>query len=418
MKIFWAWQSDLKGKISRHFVKDCLELAIAKLNETPEISEAPRDFDGTIERDHDRKDVAGASDLANEILDKIRNAKVFVGDVTPVARTEPLKDKDGKETKPSKAVMNPNVAIELGYALKHLGTKKLLFILNEHYGRREDLPFDLAHKNGPIMYRLGPDAGRATMEAERKKLVASLVSELKLFVEAPVHKPFPEQQFVSSHAFFKPENWDIAVFGEDFDRQAFRIQHDPACYLRVMPMAEPPALFAKANLKDQLQNLGAFGDLFHGLIAQNTEGAAIIGNETGRYVSSYSQAFGTGELWGVNTELLQRGRRYNPHRINQIAIEGLYKQYLSSYLTFMEHVLNIPPPYTVEAGIVSIQGWELYAKQPNGEELRAEMYGDPEPYRSLIKDGSNQAINAFLRSYFESIFKKAGLTRPSGFNGI
>jgi hypothetical protein len=39
MKIFWAWQFDLPGKIARHFIRDALEAAIAQANQSNDIEE-------------------------------------------------------------------------------------------------------------------------------------------------------------------------------------------------------------------------------------------------------------------------------------------------------------------------------------------------------------------------------------------
>ena len=39
MKIFWAWQSDLPGKVSRFFIRDVLLAAIEKPKEAPDIAE-------------------------------------------------------------------------------------------------------------------------------------------------------------------------------------------------------------------------------------------------------------------------------------------------------------------------------------------------------------------------------------------
>ncbi len=63
--------------------------------------------------DHDRKGVPGSPDLMQEIFAKIDDAAVVVADVTPVS-TIPARGDEQKE----KRNMNPNVAIELGYALK------------------------------------------------------------------------------------------------------------------------------------------------------------------------------------------------------------------------------------------------------------------------------------------------------------
>lgn len=42
MKIFWSWQSDHPGAVSRHFVREALELAVASLNQELAIEEPER----------------------------------------------------------------------------------------------------------------------------------------------------------------------------------------------------------------------------------------------------------------------------------------------------------------------------------------------------------------------------------------
>jgi hypothetical protein len=51
----------------------------------------------------------------------------------------------------SEKIINPNVAIELGYTLHALGDRALLMVMNEHFGSRADLPFELQSKAGPII---------------------------------------------------------------------------------------------------------------------------------------------------------------------------------------------------------------------------------------------------------------------------
>jgi len=73
--------------------------------------------------DHDRKGLRGSPDLANEILKKIDASTVFVGDVTPVGKGVERKNDEGAIGQ--KSLMNPNVAIELGYALNSLSTDNI-----------------------------------------------------------------------------------------------------------------------------------------------------------------------------------------------------------------------------------------------------------------------------------------------------
>jgi hypothetical protein len=175
MKIFWAWQYDLPGKIARHFIRNALETAIAEIIQTEEIDEPDEAFqEGKLQLDYGRKGLKGSPDLAMEILKKIDGAAVFVGDVTPVGRGARHKTDEGVESD-GKPLMNPNVAIELGYALKSKGTDHVLMVMNSHYGKRADMPFDLGHKGGPIMYDLAPDATAKQIDTQKRQLVATLV---------------------------------------------------------------------------------------------------------------------------------------------------------------------------------------------------------------------------------------------------
>lgn len=140
MKIFYSWQSDLESKHNRNFIKDCLERAVKKLNKKLELDEAVR-------LDQDTKDVAGTPDIANTIFRKIQDSTVFIGDVSFIAGDE------GK-----KLCSNPNVMIELGYALSSLTDLCVVNVMNTAYGKAEgNLPFDLNHKRWPIQYELNDD---------------------------------------------------------------------------------------------------------------------------------------------------------------------------------------------------------------------------------------------------------------------
>ena len=129
MKIFWSWQSDIEGDVSRHFIKECIKKAIEELK-----NEAI--FDERVEIDHDTKDVPGSPPIVDTILEKISNSTVFIADLTPVAVVKNNKKK----------VINSNVAIEIGYAIATVGNNNIVTIMNDVYGTIETLPFDLRYK--------------------------------------------------------------------------------------------------------------------------------------------------------------------------------------------------------------------------------------------------------------------------------
>jgi hypothetical protein len=156
MKIFWSWQSDTPGHTGRYFVRDALLDAIKTLKQPEEVEEPTKAQNReNMHLDHDRQNVTGSPALADTIRRKIRASAVFIGDVTPVSKIPEPKDSGNSREKRN---MNPNVAIELGYAQHALGDERVLMVLNNHYGGREFLPFDLRHHAGPIIYNVKPDA--------------------------------------------------------------------------------------------------------------------------------------------------------------------------------------------------------------------------------------------------------------------
>lgn len=192
MKIFWSWQSDTHQPSGRYFVRDVLRELTKSLNsidaaeeaDRPENEEVLEDATGgdeyalpeddSIHVDHDTFGVGGSPRIADKILEKIRAAAVFVADITPIVTT-----------KSGKRVPNPNVMIELGYALKVMDVERIVLVGNQSFGAGLSyLPFDLKHWRAPIFYKLNEDSGdeqREKIALElQKALHQSLLPALKL----------------------------------------------------------------------------------------------------------------------------------------------------------------------------------------------------------------------------------------------
>src|SRR3546814_4527092 len=93
---------DTDPKRNRWFIQEALKAAVAKLANDYSVEPADRP-----ELDHDTQNEAGMVEITAAIFDKILHCSTFVADLTPIART-----------RPGKAIPNPNVSIELGWALK------------------------------------------------------------------------------------------------------------------------------------------------------------------------------------------------------------------------------------------------------------------------------------------------------------
>jgi hypothetical protein len=169
MKIFWSWQSDTPGETGRYLVRDALKDAIGKLKQADEVEDATRD---ALHLDQDIQGATGSPDLVRTILEKIENSEVVVADVTIVGKTT-----EGD------CLINSNVAIELGYALHACTDERVVLTFNNHYGKYEDLPFDLRHKGGAVVFDLAPVAERATIASVRKALADEFARKLKPFLQ-------------------------------------------------------------------------------------------------------------------------------------------------------------------------------------------------------------------------------------------
>jgi hypothetical protein len=412
MKVFWSWQSDTPGRTGRHLVRDALDAAIQELKQLSDVEEPhERENKEALHLDHDRKGVRGSPPLADTILAKIDSSQVFIADVTPVAVV--LGDKEGDPIK--KRTMNPNVAIELGYALKVLGSD-ILMVLNEHYGGRETLPFDLAHLGGPIIYKLAPDADAKTREAAAKTLRARFVEALTPYVQrptsvAPTHQAIPA---TSNRAIYFQLGEVLARFGENYDNEEFGYDLADGIYLRLAPTVPQPQT-PVATLLSSLQssNLRPFYR-DRGVVAVNQYGPLLCDfvPKTGRLKGS-TQLFPNKELWGFTTGVVQN--QGGPKAFPVGGFERALRTALPSYVAFMAGSLGVGPPYRVEAGAVGIAGRALMG---DVGDAAGTIYENEFSATHILGATSQQAINDVLLRIFEGLFAMADAKRPPGLFGF
>ncbi|MCF3528046.1 hypothetical protein GUR46_03985 [Stenotrophomonas maltophilia] len=163
--VFWSWQSDLPEDLTRTFIKRAIVRAIDRVSEDLELQLPDR-----LEIDHDTKGEAGLVEIVSTIFRKIDECQIFVADVTPIVALPG----DGNKKK----IPNPNVMIELGYAMRELGPQRIITVANTAFGGKpEDLPFDLRHRRGAITYEL-QDAKSKDADKVNKRLADSLAQAI------------------------------------------------------------------------------------------------------------------------------------------------------------------------------------------------------------------------------------------------
>lgn len=126
-KIFYSWQSDSPSNTNRNLINTALEKAIELLKKDESTTINP-----VIDRD--TLGLSGSPDITHSIFSKIDNSFAFVCDVSII---------DATSVRPTP---NPNVLVELGYAIKTLGWSRIIMVMNTQYGEPDKLPFDLRSK--------------------------------------------------------------------------------------------------------------------------------------------------------------------------------------------------------------------------------------------------------------------------------
>ncbi len=145
--IFFSWQSDLDSRTHRNFIEKCIKKSIKSINKND-------DLHIYVEYDRDTLGLLGTPDIASAIFDKISKCTLFVADVSNITSNM------------QRSLPNPNVLIELGYAINVLGWDKIICFFDINTGKLENLPFDIRQKR-VLAYN-------ASQENEEKRIVSIL----------------------------------------------------------------------------------------------------------------------------------------------------------------------------------------------------------------------------------------------------
>ena len=129
--VFYSWQSDLPNSVNRGFIQDALERAAKAIRNDDSIEVEP-----VIDRD--TQNVPGSPDIGLTIFQKIEAADIFACDVSLI--NHGARNSNGEL---SRLTPNPNVLVELGFAVHALGWERVVLVMNTAYGTIENLPFDL-----------------------------------------------------------------------------------------------------------------------------------------------------------------------------------------------------------------------------------------------------------------------------------
>ncbi len=161
--VFYSWQSDLPNRTNRSFIQNALHTATKSMLNYKSLSVTP-----VIDRD--TVGLPGSPEIAQAIFSKIDKCMVFVADVSIVGHTN-----EGKGTP------NPNVLIELGYAIRALSENRIILVQNTAFGTPSDLPFDIRTKR-ILTYKRGEI--KAHDDSSKKELAKKLENAIHMVAKS------------------------------------------------------------------------------------------------------------------------------------------------------------------------------------------------------------------------------------------
>jgi hypothetical protein len=219
--VFFSWQSDTDDSSNRRLLKRSLDQVCAKLT-VPAVAELSPRVDSGM------SGVSGSPEVASVMFQKIDSATVFVGDMTLVGSIV-------RADRGSKRVPNPNVLTEMGYAAARLGWDRVINVMNEHYGRAEDMPFDVRNRRFPITYSLPPNQKSSVIE-----------DELKQSLRVALRTAFAEKLRTAEDALARLDHACVDLF----ERNANQDKWWPSTYSRSGQEPLSPEKHAIARLLD------------------------------------------------------------------------------------------------------------------------------------------------------------------------
>ncbi|MGB6541214.1 MAG: hypothetical protein WBF03_10105 [Xanthobacteraceae bacterium] len=402
--VFYAWQSDTVERLNRHLIRFALNLAAKNISDDPVLRVRAR-------IDADTEGILGHVPVTDTILKKIAACDAFVPDLTFVA-----------VTKAGKLIPNPNVMLEYGFALRAKSYSVMIPVMNTAYGPAEKLPFDMAHLRHPLQYRLPATAENSERRTVRKALTEEFERILRLMIAAvPAAQttPFKEARSVASPAFYFPRGAAIATFGRPGE-QEYQFDGDQAIYLRLFPKyddGQPKP--GRANLRSLLHDRRVVNpmSLAIGSIASaNDYGWVVIDPRDSNTTRGITQAFPTGELWGINSQAFVPVRsppEAAATAIGVISAEKLYARALENYASAATLEMKVKPPFIVEVGAVGLKG--VYMGAPHREFSSGHYYG-PIREASLVRrydlqDSQHGALLDVLRQFLDEFYDLAECSR-------
>lgn len=400
-KIFWSWQNDYAPKTCRHFIRTALAQAIAEVADEIGVDDANRP-----EIDHDTKNERGMADIPATILNKIAEAAVFVADLTPIAQST-----EGKW------LPNPNVMIELGWAMHRPGWERVIGVLNTASGAKiEDLPFDIRQRK-VVTFALAENADKPARTAARLDLVKKLKGALRTNLDERSEELAIATAITGvaakahNHSIWASAG-DTLIHNDAFGgarRQQVTIPDVPRSYMRVIPLSWNQGVPSISDISGLGQSHsvdassdtardGDYGATDEGFvrywITDRLEGSASSSNMTMFFED-------TGEYWMLQGSVIVQ--RENRLLLRDQPMLGHWSLTLRRAMAAMDK-LGASKVRRVEAGLFGVKDLQWYSewagdrtpsRRNDAREIRQSAAWDIEAQVTFLTNAYNRVRNLF-----------------------
>jgi hypothetical protein len=406
--IFLSWQDDTEPKTGHYFLKELLKEICEEIRSDATLEEAERD----VAPDSDTQGVPGHTFIIPTILEKIDLATVFVADLTYTGRVA-----DG-----AKATPNPNVLLEFGWAWKNK-QRRIVSVMNTAYGHPKDdpLPFDLGFARWPTFFNLAAGASAKEREGEKKRLASVLKQILVELLKEALTDTQPDAVTPrSGHARFRAADealgvtWDPSAPIALFRSTEVFLRAGAAIFLRAVPRKSPKQPLSATRLHEAALQTGRLSlrPIYYADIRtiRADDGIGICGLIDGdSRTPTIAFAFETGEVWAINTSLLEDTRGQNI-----LPVDAIEKEMIECLIAWKEFFrrLALSPTYRWSAGVEGVRGRRFHTAK---NEL-IQTYGGHQCLANEIRyegdfDDEKQSPTQALAPFFDLLHRKCGYER-------
>jgi hypothetical protein len=408
MKVFWSWQNDVSPNRHRHFLKECLEEAVAQAGDELNLDPA-----GRPELDHDTKGQPGMAEIAATIFRKIAGSAAFVADVTPIGRSQ-----NGK------ALPNPNVLVELGWALGKLGPERIVCIFNSAEGWKiEDLPFDIRHRR-TMHYCLPEGAEKKNKDAVKKKLVKELADAIAINLgdhaeEIAVNQVIIGVSAASNDLSIWASVAETLSHSDSLSRgheKTIAFKHGPRAYMRVIPAGWSRGAPSVSEIRELPDNFalwapiegggsGDYGASEEGYLSYWITGRTETGEPETSNVCCYFDE--TGEVWAVHGTAVADAK-FGPTFRHESAL-GNWSKTLRRSMALLDR-FGALEARSVEVGLAHFKGVRWHG-QWESESPAARR--DTVVHRRQSRNWSGDDQLSFLKEGFDAVLNNFGLRKST-----